>query len=153
MSEETKSVGTAVYLELERNEGRTVYQLFFTPQGVSKLGKNVPPMIMYRQLTFSRNKTKWAIQSVQLRPVGADVYEDATKALELADKTVNDHMYLLRQMSTQGYKLRKKVIHVAVTASDLDEMLASKTPYKILGRMERSRKVLGFPLEYVKVGA
>jgi hypothetical protein len=61
-------------------------------------------------------------------------------------------MYTLRQLSTQGYKLRKKAIHVAITPSDFDEMLASKTPYKILGRMERSRKVLGFPVEYVKVG-
>jgi hypothetical protein len=152
MSEETKSVGTAVYLELERNDGKVIYQMFFTPQGVSKLGKNVPPMLMFRQLTVARNKTKWTINSVQLRPVGADVYEDATKALELADKTINDHMYTLRQLSTQGYKLRKKAIHVAITPSDFDEMLASKTPYKILGRMERSRKVLGFPVEYVKVG-
>lgn len=140
---EQESVGTAVYMEVTK--GNTVYQIFVTPQGAKTNGVMAPSMLLNRRLTASRSKTRWNIDAAQIVTMRDGDIDDPTNALEAADKTIAQHMSFFRQIATQNFKLRKQLIHIAVTASDLDEMAAGKTPYKILGRMERSRKQLNFP--------
>jgi hypothetical protein len=51
---------------------------------------------------------------------------------------------LFSQIIDHGYSLRKSPIVVEIGIDDLDDICAHKTPYKILARITRSRKVLGF---------
>jgi hypothetical protein len=152
MSEPTEvlTAGSAVYLELERFEGRRVHQVFFTSQGVTKRGKSAPPMMLMRTLTPTRTRSKWGVQSVTTQPVSGDTYTNAVDALSVADKTISQFMHFLRQVSDQGYTVRKQPIYLAVSGADLDELISGKTPYKLLGRMERTRKVLNFPEELLR---
>jgi hypothetical protein len=51
---------------------------------------------------------------------------------------------LMTQLVASGYTLYKQPIVVEVASSDLDDVRLSKTPYKILGRVTRSRRKLEF---------
>jgi hypothetical protein len=62
---------------------------------------------------------------------------DAKTKLAFADK-------LFTQVIDHGYSLRKAPIAVEIGIDDLDDICAHKTPYKILARITRSRKLLGF---------
>ena len=135
---ESNSVGTAVYMEVVKGTS-FAYQVFITPQGPTTNGTIAPSMVMQRKLTTSFNKTRWVIKACNLVTMRDGDVNDPTLALEAADKSLAQHMNFLRQLSTGNFKLRKQLIHVAVTSEDLDEMLLGKTPYKILGRMERTR--------------
>jgi hypothetical protein len=44
----------------------------------------------------------------------------------------------------QGWTLFKQPIAVEVTPEDMDDVRLGKTPYKILGRITRCRRTLGF---------
>ena len=48
------------------------------------------------------------------------------------------------RMDGYGYTLYKQPIVIEVSQADLDDIRLSKTPYKILGRITRVRKALGF---------
>jgi hypothetical protein len=50
----------------------------------------------------------------------------------------------LSQLNSYGYKLYKSPILVEVAQEDLEQIRLSKTPYKILGRITRVRRTLGF---------
>ena len=47
-------------------------------------------------------------------------------------------------MESYGYKLYKQPIVVEVSQADVADIRSSKTPYKVLGRITRARKALGF---------
>jgi hypothetical protein len=51
---------------------------------------------------------------------------------------------IFKQLSSYGYKVYKQPLVVEVSQADLEEIRYSKTPYKILGRITRVRKTLGF---------
>jgi hypothetical protein len=51
---------------------------------------------------------------------------------------------LFNQLIMQGWTLYKTPIVVETTTEDLDDIRMGKTPYKILGRITRCRRVLNF---------
>ena len=48
------------------------------------------------------------------------------------------------QLNSYGYKLHKQPLVIEVAQEDLESIRLSKTPYKILGRITRVRRTLGF---------
>jgi hypothetical protein len=51
---------------------------------------------------------------------------------------------LFNQLVNNGWTVYKQPIVVEVTPEDLDDVRLGKTPYKILGRITRCRRTLGF---------
>lgn len=62
-------------------------------------------------------------------------------------RVINDY---LAGLGRNNWKLYKQPIVVEVTPEDLEEIRKSKTPYKVLGRVWKSRKFLGFPDDIIR---
>lgn len=145
MAEKNKVVGKALYVEF-RN-GTQTYQMLLTPDGVSSSGRAVPSTMYRRQISKSKPRRAWKTYSLPALPLNAfGAYE--TQSLDDAAQSANsriDYMTTtLSQLNSYGYKLYKNPILVEVAQEDLESIRLSKTPYKILGRITRVRRTLGF---------
>lgn len=146
---ESKVYGRALYLELEQPGNTSVLQLLITPDMKSPSGANVPLTLYRRRLTPSKPRATWNAYSTYDKPAmdseggfmqlitKSAAIADAKTKLAFADK-------LFTQVIDHGYSLRKAPIVVEIGIDDLDDICAHKTPYKILARITRSRKLLGF---------
>lgn len=145
MADKDKVVGKALYMEFR--SGSQTYQMIITPDGISTEGRNVPSTIYRRQVSKLKPRRAWktyalpklaqdAAGAFQTREV-TDATSDALTRLGYVDSTFT-------RMDAYNYVLYKQPIVVEVSQADLDEIRISKTPYKILGRITRLRRHLGF---------
>lgn len=146
MADKDKVVGKALYLEL-RNSGST-YQMIITPDAVSSSGRAVPAMVYRRQISEARPRKAWKTLSFPALPLNAfGTYDpqDADAAKSVSGTRVNDTLAsIFRQLSHYSYAVYKTPIYVEVSAEDIETIRMCKTPYKVLGRITRVRKTLGF---------
>jgi len=145
MAEKDKVVGKALYVEL-RNSNQT-YQMLLTPDGVSSSGRAVPSTLYRRQISKSKPRRAWKTYSLPSLPLNAfGVYDTQSNddAAQHAEARLGYMATTLTQLNTYGYKLYKNPILVEVAQEDLEQIRLSKTPYKILGRITRVRRTLGF---------
>ena len=145
MSDKDKVVGKAMYMEL-RSGGQT-YQILITPDGISSTGKNVPSMVYRRQISASQPRKGWkhtALPTTSVDEFG--VFQKRTKedALRLGEHRIDMVGTTFSQLATYSYQVYKQPLFVEVSAEDLDGIRAGKTPYKVLGRITRVRRSLGF---------
>lgn len=146
----TKVYGKALYLEFEQTGGNTsVLQLLLTPDMQSPTGSHVPLTLYRRRLTPMKPRTTWNAYSTYDKPkLNADgkfeVIAYKGEAIQLAKQRLTFADKLFNQLIDHGYILRKSPIVVEIGIDDLDDLCSHKTPYKILARVTRTRKVLGF---------
>lgn len=145
----TKVYGKALYLELEQAGATSVLQLLLTPDMKSPSGAHVPLTLYRRRLTPSKPRATWNAYSTYDKPkLDADgnfeVITSKTDARVIAKQRLVFGEKLFNQIIEHGYSLRKAPIVVEIGVDDLDDLCAHKTPYRILARVTRSRKVLGF---------
>lgn len=152
MAENTQTplvAGKALYLELRR--GDYTNQIIITPEGTSATGKYVPITTYRRRISaLSPRKTWKHVSTIFSSERGLDgtlVQLGKEHALAtVADRlTHTDSLFV--QLVSGNWKVYKQPIVVEVTPEDLDEVRMGKTPYKILARITRSRRKLGFPEE------
>lgn len=145
MADKDKVVGRALYAEFR--SGSQTYQMIITPDGLTADGRNVPSTIYRRQVSAMKPRRAWktyALPKLQQEPTG--VYTSMTEELALSQAS-SRLTYIessFSRMEGYGYKLYMKPLIIEVSQADLDDIRASKTPYKILGRITRVRKALGF---------
>jgi hypothetical protein len=147
MAEKDKVIGKALYLELRSNTGGQTYQMLLTPDGVSSNGRAVPSTVYRRQISKVKPRRAWKTYSLPALPLNAfGVYETQIKedALQGANNRIDYMANTLTQLSSYNYQLYKTPIVVEVAQEDLEQIRLSKTPYKILGRITRVRRTLGF---------
>jgi hypothetical protein len=145
MAEKDKVVGKALYLELHSGEQR--YQMLVTPDGVSSAGKNVPAVLYRRQVSRTAPRRAWkttSFPSLSLNEFGAYTLLTKELALESATSRVTYISNIVERLNSYNYRIYKTPIFVEVSQADLDDVRAAKTPYKILGRITRVRRALGF---------
>lgn len=145
MADKDKVVGKAVYMEFR--SGSQTYQMIITPDGITTEGKNVPSTIYRRQISKIKPRRAWktyALPKLAQEVTGVfhsrgnqDALNDAVTRLNYVDSTFS-------RMDSYNYTLYKQPIVVEVSQADLNEIRLSKTPYKILGRITRLRRHLGF---------
>jgi hypothetical protein len=147
MSTNASVVGKALYLEMHLRNYTT--QILFTPEGITSSGKVVPMSVYKRRISPTEPRKSWRhVSSMH----GSD-RDGAGKVIQLgkdhALSTVRDRLSftdsLFNQLIIQGWTLFKQPIVVEVSPEDLDDIRAGKTPYKILGRVTRSRRHYKFP--------
>ena len=149
MADKDKVVGKALYMEF-RTMNQT-YQMLITPDGVSSNGRAVPSTVYRRQISKSKPRRAWKTYSLPALPLNSfGAYEAQSKddATQAADTRANYIATTLTQLNSYSYKLYKSPILVEVAQEDLESIRLSKTPYKILGRITRVRRTLGFG-EYI----
>lgn len=150
MSESNSNVyGRALYLELEQTGNTSVLQLIITPDMKSPSGQHIPLALYRRRLTHAKPRANWAAYSSYDKPqTDADgsftVITSKSQAVIDARAKLVFTEKLFKQIIDHGYKLRKAPIVVEIGLEDLDDLCNHKTPYKILSRVTRTRKVLGF---------
>jgi hypothetical protein len=146
MADKDKVVGKALYLEL-RNSGST-YQMIITPDGVSSSGRAVPAMVYRRQISEAKPRKAWRTQSFPALPLNAfGTYDpqDMDTAKSVSGTRINDALGIpFNRLQAYGYTMYKTPIFVEVSAEDIETIRLCKTPYKVLGRITRVRKTLGF---------
>jgi hypothetical protein len=140
----TNAVGKAVYMEMRRGSQTT--QLILMPE-VSIGDRIVPMSIFRRSITSSSPRRAWRQSSTAYKSVTNDgVFVQLDKELALA--TFSHRMLnfdsLFKQLISYGYTVHKQPIVVEITEQDAMDASNNKTPYKVLGRITRSRRALDF---------
>lgn len=142
-------VGFAMYLELEKSS--SVTQVLFMPEGTSSAHRDVPITMYRRRLTSITPRKTWR-QAQSLHKYSdlrtTDVALSAEKAIE---QMISFSTTYLNTLAENGWKVRNQIITVEVTAEDLEDARQAKTPYKVLGRVWKVRKKLGFPKDFIVV--
>jgi len=148
MTEKDKVIGKALYTEF-RSTNQT-YQLMITPDAVTSNGKYVPAMVYRRQISSSRPRRAWksfSLPSLNVNEFGAFTTMPKDQAIETAKSRLEYMKSTIDQMARYSYQLYMMPIIVEVASEDLDGIRLGKTPYKVLGRVTRVRKALGFSQE------
>jgi hypothetical protein len=145
MADKDKVVGKALYLELRA--GISTYQMLLTPDGISSNGRAVPATVYRRQISSAKPRRAWktySLPALDLNAFGTYEVVEKDKALHIADSRVGYMATTLSQLKSYGYTLYKQPLLIEVSQEDLESIRLSKTPYKILGRITRVRRTLGF---------
>jgi hypothetical protein len=145
MADKDKVVGKALYLELRA--GISTYQLLLTPDGISSNGRAVPATVYRRQISSAKPRRAWktySLPALDLNAFGTYEVVEKDKALHTADSRVGYMATTFSQLKSYGYTLYKQPLLIEVSQEDLESIRLSKTPYKILGRITRVRRTLGF---------
>lgn len=148
MAEKDKVIGKALYTEFR--SGPQTYQLMITPDGITTEGKYVPAMVYRRQISASRPRKAWksySLPSINVNEFGAFTQVPKDQALETAKHRLEYSMSTINQMTHYKYQVYKQPILVEVSADDLTGIRLGRTPYKVLGRITRVRRALGFSEE------
>jgi len=141
-----KVVGKALYLEM-RSGGNTM-QLILTPEGFNSNNKLVPMTLYRRRINRITPRKTWKPITSHLSPECDAMGKLVQYSVEVALPKSKDKMSfldpVLNQLVANGYTVYKQPIAVEVTSEDLDDVRLSKTPYKIIARITRSRRATGF---------
>ena len=145
MADKDKVVGKALYLELR--SGISTYQVLLTPDGIASNGRAVPATLYRRQISKLKPRRAWktySLPSLSLNAFGTYEATDKDTALQNADSRIGYMSSTFNQLKSYGYNLYKQPLFIEVSQEDLESIRLSKTPYKILGRITRVRRTLGF---------
>jgi hypothetical protein len=145
MADKDKVVGRALYAEFR--SGSQTYQMIITPDGLTTDGRNVPSTIYRRQVSATKPRRAWktyALPKLQQETTGVFSALPEEQALSTASSRLTYIESSFSRMEGYGYKLYMKPLIIEVSQADLDDIRAAKTPYKILGRVTRVRRALGF---------
>lgn len=162
MTQESLSIGKAVYFEFCKPE--TTTQILITPEGYSSVDANVVTVSMYRRRISTLHKRRTWRYVASSTTFKAAVDANATGPVPWSAIISGGHgsvacnvilaplvHSILDSMVSNSYKLRIAPVIVEVTAEDLVAVRLCKTPYKILGRVWKARKAMGFPVGYFAI--
>lgn len=140
--------GRAVYLEFVK--GSMTTQLLLMPQGEASSHRVVPMTLFRRRVSHIQPRKTWRMTSAH--NLAATLIARST---ELDATQVSRDLLLfidpvMKALTTNNWEMYKDPIVVEVTASDLEQARLGKTPYKVIGRVLKVRKALGFPKDVVR---
>jgi hypothetical protein len=161
-------IGQALYIEVAYNApGNSMEyttQVLITPEGTLADGGTITMAAVRRRLSTKEPRKMW--KTTKSYTTMARAKERQALIVPSAnDASVVDDMLLsfksgLDSLIATSYTastasdvntwvLRGVPIVVDVTRDDLEDIRLAKTPYKVLGRVWRSRKKLGYPVEFL----
>ena len=138
--------GVSVYAEFAKPGYRT--EIFITPDGFSNEGKVVPAKIFSRITSADKPKKVWQQYAVQLVEDMAKVGEtllDPSKREDYVSKRLEYLENVFAGLVANEWQITKEPVLIETSKNDLSEIAESKTPVKIVYRINQSRKALGFP--------
>jgi len=137
--------GYVVYSEFR--QGGSTLQMFFTPDGFTTDGRFVGMKIHRRVVSSITPKKQWKISSAPDREVRKFVVdgEPNTFDADFADTRLGFCHSLLNSMMGGSWEMVKHPIVVEASKKDMDDLLALKTPTKIIYRINQTREAAGFP--------
>ena len=148
VTDTTKSVqGFAMYAEFINNtpgpKNGNVFQLFFTPDGVSELGQFVGAHVYGRELSKDKPKRQWRTASLLPGLVDSDG-QNTGEHRRTRVETPSGIRSMIRNLATFTYIVQEPFF-VEVSKSDLDAIASGKPLTKVIYRIGETRKAKGFP--------
>jgi hypothetical protein len=137
---EKKVQGTALYVEF-KNEFNQIFQLFITPDGWNEYGNFSVARAYYRRLSVSQPKKQWKIQSLQRGLV--DSVTGVTSEAHREERLLT-LAWIMKRVSISS-TIVGKPFFVEVSQKDLTDVSNSKTPTKVVHRINQTRIALSYP--------
>ena len=152
-AKETSFVGYSAFFEFKNpdvTKSKSLIHVIVTPDAFSKEGRPVPSMVYHRHRnpkgSVAGSRTAWrhySLKTPEIEPVtGQFQLPDDLQSFAFDRATLMAK--LIKQISALGYRLTSKPIIVQTSVEDLEEFRKGATPYKLISRINRSRKILGF---------
>lgn len=145
MADNDKVIGKALYMEFR--QGGNTYQTILTPDGLLNDGRSVPATLYRRQISRIHPRKAWktySLPSLGKDEFGAFRKYSGEEHTSLISSRVAHLESIFSRLESYSYRLYKQPIVVEVSIADLQEIRNAKTPYKVLGRITRLRRHLGF---------
>ena len=145
MVDKDKVIGKALYMEFR--QGQNTYQAILTPDGLTSDGRSVPATLYRRQISKFHPRKSWktyALPSLPKTEFGNFKKYFGDEQKSLIDSRASYLENIFSRLETHSYQLYKQPIVVEVSLADLEEVRNARTPYKVLGRITRLRRHLGF---------
>lgn len=146
-------IGAAVYLELwkDYNSGRDTMttQVILIPE--TQVGVNYLPYSMYwRRISTDFPRKNWSYSTSGHRSTTLLASDTPDAAVAKMNAEIVKY---IGGMLNSGWTLRKEPIIVELDIDDVQTAKLGKTPYKVLGRVNRTRIALGFPDKLLNIGS
>lgn len=149
----TKEVqGVGIYAEFARSGATT--QIIITPDGYDNEGSQVRMNVIRRTVTTTNPRKQWRFSA--LPEANEDLISSVATAVpsdEAKEAYCDDRMRyasaLFDQIMRGDWVLINDPILVEVSKTDLDVVRQSKTPTKLIYRINQSRTAKGYPTDLV----
>ena len=153
-AKETSFVGYSAFFEFKNpdvTKSKSLIHVIVTPDAFSKEGRPVPSMVYHRHRnpkgSVAGSRTAWRHYSLKTPEL-----DSVTGRFKFPDEGLQSFATdratlmakLIKQISALGYRLTSKPIIVQTSVEDLEEFRKGATPYKLISRINRSRRILGF---------
>lgn len=139
----TQAAAHALYMEFML--GTTdCYQMIVIPAGRDTAGNGCRPTVFRRQLTSATTRKSWRTYSTTHCGHLDTTVSEGIVCAEAAQAHVDLTDRVMQQLINRGWKLYKEPIVVEMTAEDYRDVTLMKMPYKLLGRVNKAKKFLGF---------
>ena len=147
VTDTTKSVqGFAMYAEFINTtpgpKNGNIFQIFFTPDGVSELGQFVGAHVYARELSKDKPKRQWRTAALTPALVDADGKNTGEHRRARVDNG-NSIRSTLRNLCVYA-SIVQEPFFVEVSKSDLDAIASGKPLTKVIYRIGETRKAKGF---------
>lgn len=148
-------VGKAIYIEFIK-PGQ-VQQFLLMPEGLAspaspgQVRGTSPMTLLKRRLTVSAPKKTWRSFAIGtlVNPKGeaksTGLFTPAELQVRAFTQLAHSNAFFQGLLGNNWLVQNDKVIVVEVTPDDLLDVRRGKTPYKVLGRIMKTRRAYGFP--------
>lgn len=144
----TEVLGTGVYVEARRDNSGTIYttQIILLPEAVSGMTR-VPMTMIHRRLSAQFPKKTW--KQYSSGTTTARELPNVESAFEVAERVAAFALKHMETLAKAGYKTVGPLAYFQYTREDADAVRVGRTPYKIVGRINKLRKELKYPEDII----
>lgn len=145
LNKESDVQGIALYAQFHKPGAMT--QLIITPDGYAENGDKVMASIYRRVVTTDSPKKQWRSSYIRSADAEGVDFEAGEERVAFAEKRLNFATQLFDALLSGKWKLHKEPIYLETSKKDLSDIKESKTPTKLLYRVNQSREAMGFETE------
>jgi hypothetical protein len=152
MTTSTETRGTAIYLELVRHttdNAAVEYceQIIMIPEVSTRSGATIPTTSYVRRLTTIQPRKQW--KTMTSAPIDVIGTPSSSDKAEIAHRSLSGVRHRVERAQNSFGAKHRAPIFVEITDEDLESVRSGKTPYKILGRINKCRKANGLSKDLV----
>ena len=158
IDKESKVQGYSVYAEPGREDKLSLVQFFITPDGYTETGQFIPARLYYRQLHSHAPKRQWRITTINELDV-MSLVESGSSMSSIYPKTREEFVIerlqgnfrnivqrlIMGSGSSANWKLIYNPIVVEVSNKDMRDVALSRTPTKVVYRIQQAKKGMKYP--------
>lgn len=150
MDKEKSIQGFSLYVEYQKSvssDDTRYVQVLVIPTGYDESGNLVPQSVMWRVVSNSAPKKQWRLLHAVSTHTGSGSYEDFAKDISRGNliSKLWESRWVIQPFTwakDNSYTLVKSVI-LETSKKDMTDVRASKTPTKLIYRLNQSRTAVG----------